>query len=763
MDRQHAAVLKSIVTIGIFMCSIALLGVSGCGEEPPVADPGDESGSTSTAVSTGPSNSASTSTSTSTSTATSSSTSDQADTSTGGETGTSDGSSTAGGESSGTATEGETEADTEAGPVCGDGIVEGDEACDDGDNNNDATADACRTDCSLPTCGDGVVDSREACDDAENNDDVAPDACRTNCGLPSCGDGVVDAAEECDDGAANDDVAPDACRTNCFAPGCGDAVLDTGESCDAGKANSDSTPDACRTTCEPAGCGDNVLDAGEDCDDGNTITDSCDYGLPCTVCTGACAQGPGVETFCGDAVINGPEECDNGVGNDDLAPDACRTTCVAAACQDSVIDSGEECDDGNPDDLDGCESSCTFICQGAIATSSGAERAYLYGATCYLVHLDAAPWDVARLTCSDNDGWLAAVDDEDENGILTAMTGGPDTWIGYSDIDDEGNFSWIEGSSTFEAWNAGEPNNAGDNEDCAAIRVPNGNWNDLPCDVDRAFICEMTDCGNGVIDGGETCDDGNAATEFCEYGEASCTVCNFECVDGPGRLTFCGDGVLDVEDGENCDDGGAVTLDGCDDVCAVEPGATCFDDEPTRCYASSVSATSLALAFTDDGYDGTLASMACASVDVVSVGDDLLDAVLVEMALDHTWIGDLVIKLVHPSGTVITLMNRPGLAESADDGTGGVGRSNDLESASPLTFHSGGATDAESMGGAMEFAIVCSEDGLCDYSPNAGAATPGDLDSLLGSSVGGAWQLCVGDAAGGDLGALDSFTLLYTE
>ncbi len=696
-----------------------------------------------------------------------------------------------------TDTDADTDTDTDdAVPMCGNGVLEGDEACDDGEDNSDSTPDACRTDCRRPVCGDGVIDSREACDDGAANNDEAPDACRTNCGVASCGDGVVDLGEECDNGAANDDTTPDACRTNCLNPGCGDAVTDADEGCDDGNANSDDTPDACRTTCQPsgcgdavvdsgegcddgeanddaapdacrtncqpAGCGDGIVDAGETCDDGNAVTEICDYGEACTVCTDACVEGPGEEQFCGDGVLNGPEECDDGLGNDDSTTDACRTSCLAPACQDAVVDTGEECDDGNADDLDGCESDCSFICESTVAVASGADRSYLDGDTCYLAHATPASWDAARVTCSENAGVLVLIDDGVENSLVRTMSDGPDLWIGYSDIDSEGEFAWLEGPSTFENWNSPEPNNFLGAEDCALMRIPNGNWNDFSCLEERAFVCEMTACGNGEIDEGESCDDGNAVTDSCNYGvESGCTVCGFGCVDAPGMITFCGDGITDAANGEGCDDGGSTALDGCDDACAIEAGAACLDTEPSVCYIAAVSATALELSIPDNAYNGSLASMACASVSVTATGDDLLDTAAVELGIDHSYIGDLVVKLVHPGGTVVTLTSRPGFGESSDDGTGGFGTNANLLSSAPVSFHTGGTTDAEQMGGGNF--NVCADNELCDYAPNPGAATPGGLDSLIGLAASGTWELCVGDAAAGDVGSLESFALLYTE
>lgn len=65
-------------------------------------------------------------------------------------------------------------------------------------------------------------------------------------------------------------------------------------------------------------------------------------------------------------------------------------------------------------------------------------------------------------------------------------------------------------------------------------------------------------CGNGHVEFGEACDDGNVFTEPCPYGAASCTVCDAGCALVPGAVSACGDGVLDPVH-EGCDDGNAIT------------------------------------------------------------------------------------------------------------------------------------------------------------------------------------------------------------
>jgi cysteine-rich repeat protein len=66
-------------------------------------------------------------------------------------------------------------------------------------------------------------------------------------------------------------------------------------------------------------------------------------------------------------------------------------------------------------------------------------------------------------------------------------------------------------------------------------------------------------CGNGIVDIGETCDDGNTNEN---------DACLSDCQ--PAR---CGDG--SVQTGvEQCDDGNAVENDGCDSRCRLSDGGT---------------------------------------------------------------------------------------------------------------------------------------------------------------------------------------------
>lgn len=66
-------------------------------------------------------------------------------------------------------------------------------------------------------------------------------------------------------------------------------------------------------------------------------------------------------------------------------------------------------------------------------------------------------------------------------------------------------------------------------------------------------------CGNGAVEAGEQCDDGNNAS-----GDGCSQSCQTESASGPS----CGNG--DVEPGEQCDDGNTVSGDGCSQSCQSE-------------------------------------------------------------------------------------------------------------------------------------------------------------------------------------------------
>lgn len=87
------------------------------------------------------------------------------------------------------------------------------------------------------------------------------------------------------------------------------------------------------------------------------------------------------------------------------------------------------------------------------------------------------------------------------------------------------------------------------------------------------FVNTTLVCGDGALDDGEPCDDGNSTS-----GDGCGVLCDIEpgygCTGIPSVCTVaCGDGIKAAS--EACDDGNAVDGDGCSAACTVEAGFGC--------------------------------------------------------------------------------------------------------------------------------------------------------------------------------------------
>ncbi len=122
----------------------------------------------------------------------------------------------------------------------------------------------------------------------------------------------------------------------------------------------------------------------------------------------------------------------------------------------------------------------------------------------------------------------------------------------------------------------------------------------------------------------------------------------------------------------------------------------------------------------------------------VAFTDPILDLNF-NLAINHTWIGDLIVTLTSPAGTVVTLINRPG----TPPGTFGCGRNN-----IDVLLDDEAATTAESQ---------------CTNPPPAlgGTRQPnGSLSAFDGETLEGTWTLTVTDNAGQDTGSLLATTCI---
>ncbi|MCU0756221.1 MAG: hypothetical protein MUE46_14025 [Xanthomonadales bacterium] len=133
----------------------------------------------------------------------------------------------------------------------------------------------------------------------------------------------------------------------------------------------------------------------------------------------------------------------------------------------------------------------------------------------------------------------------------------------------------------------------------------------------------------------------------------------------------------------------------------------------------------------------------------------------IALGLTHTWIGDITVKVVPPSGApIVTLFSRPGRT-----GGTGFGSSADFAQTNPITFRDSSANNPETMGTGLTASQAVCRDGatpLCNFRTNRDEEVLPDVTTLAalnGQAAGGNWQVCVGDGAASDTGSLCTATI----
>lgn len=450
------------------------------------------------------------------------------------------------------------------------------EQCDDGNANS---SDACVF-CQHALCGDGKTRAGvEQCDEYE-----ATPRCTRFC-VRECGNGIVVAGEACDDGNTNN---TDGCTNACTLPRCGDGIVTGTEQCDPPSVN-------CSLFCRNAGCGDGVLVAGEACDDGNT-----NRGDGCSpTCT---------SEFCGDGI---------------LTPGASANVTMIIA--DEVIMgmwaiSGSlpvatSCGGRRALQFSGSFSRAAVRTQPFILQPSGLFVSYYAGdgsAACespdfgedVIVSLStslASPnWIVAgslpgRIFLGTN--WLTASIAAPAsliNGAVYVKL--EQVYFSGADFD---NFAVEALVMTIPPVNE-QCDDANNVTTDFCVNCRNATCGDgyvlagvEQCDAGSGPFtlcnptCALATCGDGFVNGVELCDDGNTASaddcsancsainvcgdmivninEACDHGFAGSPFCTTACT-----LSSCGDGLLNMLDGEACDDANTLDGDGCSALCQWE-------------------------------------------------------------------------------------------------------------------------------------------------------------------------------------------------
>ncbi|XP_064238040.1 CD209 antigen isoform X2 [Aotus nancymaae] len=114
---------------------------------------------------------------------------------------------------------------------------------------------------------------------------------------------------------------------------------------------------------------------------------------------------------------------------------------------------------------------------------------------CYFVSNSQRNWHDSVTACQEVGAQLVVIKSDEEQNFLQLQSSRSNrfTWMGLSDLKQEGTWQWVDGSSLSPSlrryWNKGEPNNIGE-EDCAEF---NGNgWNDDKCSVAKFWICKKS-------------------------------------------------------------------------------------------------------------------------------------------------------------------------------------------------------------------------------------------------------------------------------
>ncbi|MGI5864106.1 MAG: DUF4215 domain-containing protein [Myxococcales bacterium] len=306
-------------------------------------------------------------------------------------------------------------------------------------------------------------------------------------------------------------------------------------------------------TCAPAG----TVEAGQPC----TSTGQCVPGAECFnpgVCLALCDPAATPSTCTAPLSCN---DLGDGLGNCLPPPEDCSTP------GDEDLDGLSDCDDP---DCTGEAACLAIVCQNATALSgltasgdtstgtaafprgscraaSGKELLYTVsvgnagevGQLRITVDSDFDAVVYAQATCGDSDTELACTDDEIRD---------PEVLV----IDD------YQGGTEF-----------------TLIVDGYGSGTQGAFTISIEYL--VPECGNGIIEPGETCEDDDGATP--EAGDGCSETCQVEqgyvCseVGVACRQIICGDSIKD--EGEACDDGNGDAGDGCSDTCQVETGYVC--------------------------------------------------------------------------------------------------------------------------------------------------------------------------------------------
>jgi len=313
-----------------------------------------------------------------------------------------------------------------------------------------------------------------------------------------------------------------------IVPVCGNSIIEPGEQCDDGNLNNN---DDCLNSCVDASCGDTFVFTGiEQCDDGNVVSgDGCS-----SVCQIELPSGP----VCGNGILEGSEQCDDGnLVNGDGCDDTCNVEALTRLFEAELLalsggyGSSTSCICTSPSN-GLCARDPSEFTEGRITIASFPEASLTY--------------DVLVRYCDENDDVVADDYRLLVNGVEVdswqSVPGGSNQWVDHV-------FS-VSVNNGDEVVVAGTPAQAGTYARVDYLEFTSTSAPPAPV------------CGNGVLESGEQCDDGNTVS-----GDGCSSTCQTEQVGSVDVRVL-----MSSDDAEEDEGGGSVSTGSSDLELVLDAG-----------------------------------------------------------------------------------------------------------------------------------------------------------------------------------------------
>lgn len=311
-------------------------------------------------------------------------------------------------------------------------------------------------------------------------------------------------------------------------------------------------------------CGDGIIDDGEQCDNGalNGFLCWAKYGTFCEYCTVDCNIKI-ITNYCGDGIRNNfCEECDDGnLIDDDSCSNECKINIPDPCCGDGICNGEETCST--------CEEDCGICpeptCDHEIAIRYSYSNSYGTGIAIGYENntwLENTPANLNENEIYKIKYFIDNQKDEDDNVHMIFK-------LDETVLIDE--YKLIN-AYTSKEFNLDLNDLCG--EHALSLEIESDGYE---CDLSDNYAsreiyieCEEEPpeeyCGDGICNNDETC---STCPEDCGECEEDCSEYCYSCPLGECDLNEqCGDGI--IQEGEECDDGNSNNFDGCSKMCFIE-------------------------------------------------------------------------------------------------------------------------------------------------------------------------------------------------